>query len=83
MEVSVLAESIGFLDGDRILEVDGVILDDVTDVNRNLFLRSVETILVHHPDGLKETLSVPEDFGSKMFQSGDLRPITLLRTSNY
>lgn len=78
MEVSVLAKSVGFQDGDRILEVDGAILDDVTDLNRNLFLRSVETVLVQHPNGLKETLEIPKDFGSQMFQSGDIRPIELL-----
>ncbi|MDO7542887.1 MAG: RIP metalloprotease RseP [Flavobacteriaceae bacterium] len=78
MEVSKLAKSIGFEDGDRIIEVDGVVLDDVLDINRNLFLRSVEEVSIQRANGLKEVISVPEDFGSQMFESGDLRPFFVL-----
>ncbi|MDO7598788.1 MAG: RIP metalloprotease RseP [Flavobacteriaceae bacterium] len=78
MEVSKLAKSIGFEDGDRIIEVDGVVLDDVLDINRNLFLRSVEEVSIQRANGLKEVISVPEDFGSQMFESEDLRPFFVL-----
>ena len=78
MEVSKLAKSIGFEDGDRIIEVDGVVLDDVLDINRNLFLRSVEEASIQRANGLKEVISVPEDFGSQMFESGDLFPFSVL-----
>jgi len=78
MEVSKLAKSIGFEDGDRIIEVDGVVLDNVLDINRNLFLRSVEEVSIQRANGLKEVISVPEDFGSQMFESGDLRPFFVL-----
>ena len=78
MEVSKLAKSIGFEDGDRIIEVDGVVLDNVLDINRNLFLRSVEEASIQRANGLKEVISVPEDFGSQMFESGDLRPFFVL-----
>ena len=78
MEVSKLAKSIGFEDGDRIIEVDGVVLDDVLDINRNLFLRSVEEVSIQRANGLKEVISVPEDFGSQMFESGDLFPFSVL-----
>ena len=78
MEVSKLAKSIGFEDGDRIIEVDGVILDNVLDINRNLFLRSVEEVSIQRANGLKEVISVPEDFGSQMFESEDLRPFFVL-----
>ena len=78
MEVSKLAKSIGFEDGDQIIEVDGVILDNVLDINRNLFLRSVEEVSIQRANGLKEVISVPEDFGSQMFESGDLRPFFVL-----
>ena len=78
MEVSKLAKSIGFEDGDRIIEVDGVVLDNVLDINRNLFLRSVEEVSIQRANGLKEVISVPEDFGSQMFESGDLFPFSVL-----
>ena len=78
MEVSKLAKSIGFEDGDRIIEVDGVVLDNVLDINRNLFLRSVEEVSIQRANGLKEVISVPEDFGSQMFESGDLFPFFVL-----
>jgi len=78
MEVSKLAKSIGFEDGDRIIEVDGVVLDNVLDINRNLFLRSVEEASIQRVNGLKEVISVPEDFGSQMFESGDLFPFSVL-----
>ena len=78
MEVSKLAKSIGFEDGDRIIEVDGVVLNNVLDINRNLFLRSVEEVSIQRANGLKEVISVPEDFGSQMFESEDLRPFFVL-----
>ena len=78
MDVSVLAESVGFQDGDRILKVDGEVLDNVYNLNKYLFLRSVSEVEVQHPDGTKETLQIPEDFGSQMFESGDLRPVDIL-----
>ena len=78
MEVSKLAKSIGFEDGDRIIEVDGMALDNVLDINKNLFLRSVEEVSIQRANGLKEVISVPEDFGSQMFESEDLRPFFVI-----
>ena len=52
MEVSKLAKSIGFEDGDRIIEVDGVVLNNVLDINRNLFLRSVEEVSIQRANVL-------------------------------
>ena len=78
MDVTVFAESVGFQDGDRILKVDGEVLDNVYNLNKYLFLRSVSEVEVQHSSGVKETLQIPEDFGSQMFESGDLRPVTLL-----
>jgi len=79
MAVSKLAESIGFENGDKILEVDGQSLDVVLDINRFLFMRSVKEVLVQHPNGVKETIKVPEDFGTQMFENGDLKPFNVLR----
>lgn len=64
----------GFQDGDQILEVNGEELNNVLDINRFLFLRDVQTVTVEHADGTVETLTVPEDIGSVMFEKGVMLP---------
>ncbi len=76
LNASVLAESIGFEDGDQILSVDGSPLEFVLDINKHLFLRSPKSVSVLHANGVKETLLIPEDFGSQMFEKGDLLPLS-------
>jgi|TARA_Y100000389_G_scaffold32436_1_gene27555 regulator of sigma E protease len=82
MEVSELAQKVGFLNGDKILSVDGQVLDNVLMINKDLFLRSVQEVDVMRADGTKKTLQIPEDFGSQMFESGDLRPFSLVSPSS-
>ena len=69
-------KEMGFEDGDKILSVNGEEFTNVTDINRHLFLRDVETIEVQHLDGSAETISMPEDIGSQMFEKDILRPFT-------
>ncbi len=59
----------GFRDGDHILAVNGEPLEDVLDINRFIFLRDVSNVKVKHADGSVETLAIPEDAGTKMFQN--------------
>ena len=59
----------GFRDGDHVLNVNGEPLEDVMDINRYIFLRDVSKVEVKHNDGTVETISVPEDAGTKMFQN--------------
>lgn len=66
----------GFRDGDHILAVNGEPLQDVMDINRYIFLRDVETVKVKHGDGTVETLNIPEDAGTKMFQNDTHFPFT-------
>jgi regulator of sigma E protease len=73
--VSTIAEEIGFQDGDQILSVDGEPLEYVMDVNSHLFLRSPKTVEVRHANGLKESIAIPEDFGTTMFEAGDMFPL--------
>ncbi len=73
---SVIAESIGFQDGDQVLSVNNEPLEYVMDVNRYLFLRSPETVEVRHPDGRKESIAIPANFGTTMFEAGDMFPLT-------
>lgn len=64
----------GFEDGDQVLAVNGEALDHVLDVNRYLMLRDVSDVTVLHENGEQETIAVPEDVGSRMFQSGNYMP---------
>jgi regulator of sigma E protease len=64
----------GFRDGDRILEVNGEEFENSLDINRHLFMRDINSITVIHQDGSQETLEIPEEIGSKMFQEGVMQP---------
>ncbi len=64
----------GFQDGDRILKVNGEEFPYVTQINKYLFLRDVETVTVEHNDGSVETIALPEDIGEEMFQKDILVP---------
>ncbi|MEK9603351.1 MAG: RIP metalloprotease RseP [Flavobacteriaceae bacterium] len=72
MSVSSLGVEMGFENGDQILAVDGKPLEMVMDINKMLLIRSVETVDVQHADGRKETLSIPQDIGNRMFSSGQM-----------
>ncbi|HJN78562.1 MAG TPA: RIP metalloprotease RseP, partial [Flavobacteriaceae bacterium] len=72
---SPVAVEIGFEQGDRLVDVDGKPLENVLDINRSLFLRPVEYVTVKRTDGTIDEINIPEDFGSKMFKSGEYRPL--------
>lgn len=75
-EVAEQFKEYGFQDGDQILKINGEPLDDMLEINRHVFLRDVSEVEVKHPDGTIETVQVPEDAGSKMFQNGIMFPFT-------
>ncbi|WP_029034387.1 RIP metalloprotease RseP [Salinimicrobium terrae] len=64
----------GFQDGDKVLAVNGEELKNSIDINKYLFLRDVNNITVEHQDGQRETISVPEEIGSQMFEQGVMQP---------
>ncbi|QNJ97389.1 RIP metalloprotease RseP [Constantimarinum furrinae] len=64
----------GFRDGDMIQKVNGEDFPFVTQINKYLFLRDVETVTVTHTDGNTETIALPEDIGTEMFQKDILTP---------
>ena len=76
MDPTPIAQEIGFQPGDQIMTVDGKSLDNVLEINKLLFLRSVQTVTVKHFDGKTERLSIPENFGKQMFESGELIPFS-------
>ncbi|WP_034920065.1 RIP metalloprotease RseP [Gillisia sp. CAL575] len=71
----------GFEDGDRILSVNGEEFQNSVDVNRFLFMRDVKNITVIHQSGDEETISIPEDIGSKMFQEGVMQPFVPIQNA--
>jgi len=74
--VDNLLKNYGFQDGDQILEVNEKPLENVIDINKYLFLRDVKTVKVLRQNGNKETLTVPEDIGSIMFENGVMTPFS-------
>ena len=76
LEPSPIAQQIGFKTGDKLITVDGKKLDNVLEINKLLFLRSVESVKVKHSNGKTEKLSIPENFGNRMFESGELMPFS-------
>jgi len=69
----------GFRDGDHILTVNGEPFEDVMEINRYMFLRDVSKVEVKHSDGSIESISVPEDVGTKMFQNDSHFPFSPMR----
>ncbi|PVW15045.1 RIP metalloprotease RseP [Marixanthomonas spongiae] len=74
-------KEMGFQDGDHILQVNGEQFEDVGLINKYLFLRDVQSITVKHSDGTTETIALPEDIGTKMFQKDVLRPFSPMRNA--
>lgn len=69
-------KELGFKDGDKILKVDGKEMLNVLDVNKHLFLRSINNIEVAHENGETEKIQIPENIGLTMWQSGTMEPFT-------
>ena len=78
LDPSPVAIEIGFEQGDKLVDVDGEPLENVLDINRNLLLRPVEYVTVSRSDGTTNQINIPEDFGDKMFKSGQYSPLNPL-----
>jgi regulator of sigma E protease len=74
--VNELFKSYGFKDGDKITKFNGETPLDVTDINKHLFLRGLTSLEVLHEDGNTETIAIPENIGSIMWENGVLEPFT-------
>jgi len=73
-QVSPIAKDLGFETGDKVLKVDGETFTKSLDINKHLMLRGVSRIEVLHQDGTTETLNIPENIGTKMWEANDLQP---------
>jgi len=69
-------KNLGFQEGDQILKINNETPEDVVDINKYLFLRTVNTVEVMHTDGTTETISIPETIGETMWGKGVLKPFT-------
>ena len=76
MEPSPVVSQLGFEVGDQILTVDGKELENVMEINKYFLLRDVSEVALRRENGTKTTLSIPEDIGSQMFESGEMFPFT-------
>ena len=63
-------EKYGLHSGDQILEVDGEKLENLNELNKIIMLRDISTIKVRHENNQVQTVSLPEDIGSELFQAG-------------
>ena len=69
-------EQYGFQQGDVILQANGEDFFDQLDLGQYMMVRDVETMKVRHEDGTEEVLTIPEDIGSQLFESGDYAQLT-------
>ena len=76
VDPSPVVEQLGFEIGDQILTVDGKVLENVLEINKHFFLRDVNSVTVKRQNGLTTTLPIPEDIGTKMFESGEMVPFS-------
>ena len=77
-EVNEIMKPYGFSDGDKILKVDGEPFENVVDISKYLFLRDVSTVTVQHVNGKVEKLTIPENIGYIMMESGATNPFSPL-----
>ena len=69
-------KSVGFQDGDQIRKIDGEVPMDVLDLNRWLLLRDISTVEVQRADGNTDVLEIPESMGFRIWQSGEIDPLS-------
>ena len=65
-----LTEKYGLNSGDQIIKVNGQGLTDLDELNKIIMLRDLSTLTVKHENGLTETIAIPEDIGSELFENG-------------
>ncbi|HIF84509.1 MAG TPA: RIP metalloprotease RseP [Flavobacteriaceae bacterium] len=66
-EVSEYMESIGFQDGDNVIELDGKKIEDLNKLNA-LLLNGPETVTVIRSNGKRDVINFPEDAGVEIIK---------------
>ncbi|MAZ29134.1 MAG: RIP metalloprotease RseP [Cytophagaceae bacterium] len=72
-------EQYGFQQGDKIVSVNGKPLLDQVSIRNYIMVRDVANVTVMHENGQEETLQLPEDIGSQLFQKGEMFGLTATR----
>ncbi len=67
-------EQLGFKNGDQILKINDKEPFNVLNVNKELFLRDVQSIEIKHLEGTTEKINLPEDIGLTMWTNGIMEP---------
>ena len=73
MQPSQVVKEIGFEKGDKIINVDGKVLDNVLEINTMLLFRPIEYVTVQKSDGSITEISIPSNLGNDIFKSGQIR----------
>ncbi len=71
----------GFEDGDKILQVNGEDFQNSLDINKYLFMRDVNSITVEHQNGSEQTIDIPEDIGTTMWEAGIMQPFVPIQNA--
>ncbi|TGV00472.1 RIP metalloprotease RseP [Flavivirga rizhaonensis] len=74
--VTKTMEQYGFKDGDKIVSINNTPFAEADNLSTYLMFRTVDNIEVKRIDGSVETLKVPEDIGTQLFESGDIPALT-------
>ncbi len=74
--VNQVFKQYGFEDGDKIMKINGETPEDVIGINKQLFLRDVTSVDVVHLNGNSETISIPENIGTTMWENSVMMPFT-------
>ncbi|WP_303316399.1 RIP metalloprotease RseP [Flavivirga abyssicola] len=74
--VTKTMEQYGFKDGDKIVSINNIPFAEADNLSTYLMFRTVDNIEVKRIDGSVETLKVPEDIGTQLFESGDIPALT-------
>ncbi len=62
-------KEIGFEDGDKILKVDGIEVENQLEIAMMIVSRGVDNIEVLHDDGTRDLIDIPNDIGLKIIAS--------------
>ena len=68
-KVSETMKEIGFEDGDKILKVDGIEVENQLEIAMMIVSRGVDNIEVLHDDGTRDLIDIPNDIGLKIIAS--------------
>lgn len=70
LAVHAYLEKFNIKSGDNVIAVDGNPVTSPNELNKEILLRDAKVLTVQHPDGSKQNVELPDDFGKTLFQEG-------------